>query len=104
MLLSRHGLKGSAKKIEEKACGVAGLDISRGMSNMTHAETTRAFLAKLPIDTQKMVLENIARHYGINTAEAFAEITDPEAEHLLDYVTGPQRAATQVLMQRHGFN
>ncbi len=29
------GLMGSAKKIEEKACRVAGLDISRGMSNAT---------------------------------------------------------------------
>jgi len=28
-------------------------------------------------------------------------VTDEEAEHLLDYVTGPERAATSLLMKRH---
>ena len=33
-------------------------------------------------------------------AEPSAEATDEEADHLLDYVTGPQRAATSLLMKR----
>jgi len=39
--------------------------------------------------------------YGTTSAEAYAEITDEEAEHLLDYVTGPERASVSVLMRRH---
>lgn len=74
------------------------------MSNMTNAEKTIAFLAKLDRPTKNEILGNIAKHYNISQAEAHEEVTDPEAEHLLDYVTGPQRAATSVLMQRHGFN
>jgi len=48
------------------------------------------------------ILANIASHYGISSEDAFAEVTDKDAEHLLDYVTGSTRAATSVLIQRHG--
>jgi hypothetical protein len=52
--------------------------------------------------TKAEILGNIAANYGITSEEAFAEVTDAEAEHLLDYVTGPARLATSALMQRHG--
>lgn len=64
---------------------------------------TAAFLAAVDTKTKNMILENIAKHYGITTTEAYEEVTDTEAEHLLDYVTGPERMATGALMQKHGF-
>lgn len=68
---------------------------------MTNAETTVKFFAATDAKTRAEVLANIAKHYGITQAEALAEVTDDEAEHLLDYVTGPARAAVRVLMQKH---
>jgi hypothetical protein len=67
-----------------------------------HATITKKFFAATDAKTKAAVLENIASHYGITPAEAEEEVTDDEAESLLDYVTGPTRAATHVLMKRHG--
>lgn len=60
------------------------------------------FLAVVDARTKAAILDGIARHYGITAEEALAEVTDDEAEHLLDYQVEPQRSATSVLMQRHG--
>lgn len=49
------------------------------MSNMTNAQTTAAFLAKLDRPTKNLILGNIAKHYNISQAEAHEEVTDPEA-------------------------
>ena len=68
---------------------------------MTNSETTRKFFAKTNRATVNMILDNIAAHYGITRAEALAEVFHEEAESLLDYVTGPQRAATSVMMQKY---
>lgn len=68
---------------------------------MNNGETTRTFLSIIDPETKRLILENIATHYGSTSDEAFAEVCDPEAEHLLDYVTGPTRAATSVLMQKY---
>jgi len=67
---------------------------------MTNAQANAKFLSSTDAATRAAVLANIAKHYGITGDEAYDEVTDEEAEHLLDYVTGPQRAATSVLMQR----
>lgn len=69
---------------------------------MTNSETTKKFFAVIDANTKSEILANIAGHYGISQETAFDEVTDHDAEHLLDYVTGPQRAATSILMQRHG--
>lgn len=63
--------------------------------------TTKAFLGKIDPKTRAEILNNIAKHYGISAKEAEKEVTDPEAGHLLDYLTGPIRAATSLLMKRH---
>ena len=70
----------------------------------THANITTAFFAAIGTKARDLITTNIANHYGITSAEALAEVTSPAAECLLDYVTGPERAATHVLMQRHGIN
>ena len=69
---------------------------------MSNAETTKKFFAIADAKTKAAILANIAGHYGITASEALEEVTHEEAEHLLDYVTGPTRDAASVLMQRHG--
>lgn len=69
---------------------------------MDNGQKTRAFFAATEPKVKREILQNIARHYGIAEADAEAEVTHHEAEPLLDYVTGPMRAAVSVLLQRHG--
>jgi hypothetical protein len=64
--------------------------------------TTEKLFSVIPQKTKNEILDNIANHYGITREEAFEEVTDTDAEHLLDYVTGATRSATSVLMQRYG--
>ena len=69
---------------------------------MTNSQINAKFLASTDAATQTAILANIAKHYGITKDEAYAEVTDEDAEHLLDYITGPARAATSLIMKRHG--
>lgn len=69
---------------------------------MTNAQITIKFFAAIDTKTKNEIIANIAKHYGITNDEALAEVTDDEAEHLLDYVTGPMRTAASVIMQRYG--
>lgn len=69
---------------------------------MTNAEITRKFFGLTDRRTTNKILDNIAAHYGITRMEAMNEVLDDEAESLLDYVTGSERAATSLLMKRHG--
>lgn len=62
----------------------------------------KQFLAVIDSQAKAVILESIAEHYGITPDEAFAEVVDAEAEHLLDYMVEPHRSAALVLMQRHG--
>lgn len=68
---------------------------------MTASQKNAAFLAATDAATRRDVLNSIAQHYGITTEDAYEEVTDPEAEHLLDYLTGSVRSAVSVLMRRH---
>ena len=63
---------------------------------------TAAFLAKIDSKSKAMILENIAKNYGISAQAALAEVTDSESENLLDYMTEPARSAASVLMQKYG--
>ena len=83
------------------------------MSNDQHLQSTEQnlvpnnkitlrFFELTDAETRNDILQAIAEHYDITTDEALAEITDDEAEHLLDYLIGPVRTAAYVLMQRHG--
>lgn len=65
------------------------------------ANRNAKFLSVVDKATKTAILESIAVHCGISPAEAYAEIADEEAEHLLDYMVEPQRSAISVLMQRH---
>lgn len=74
-----------------------------GMTPMQNGAITKAFLASIDQKTKASILCAIAQHYAISTDEAEIEVCDPEAEHLLDYLVEPQRSATSLIMQKHGF-
>ena len=66
--------------------------------------TTKAFFAATDTQMKNMVLAAIANRYGITTDQAFKEVTDEDAEGLLDYLTGSVRIATALIMKRHGLH
>jgi hypothetical protein len=61
------------------------------------------FLETISKTAKNLILDNIANHYGISRDEAFEEVVDDEAEHLLEYVTGVERNATLILMKKYGY-
>jgi hypothetical protein len=69
---------------------------------MQYNEITLKLFSIIESHTKQAILENVSAHYGITTGEALLELVDPEAEHLLDYLTGSARAAAKALMQRNG--
>lgn len=64
--------------------------------------TNAKFLNSIDERTREGILRNIAGNYQISTNTALAAVTDPQAEHLLEYLTGSVRGATHVLMKRGG--
>lgn len=70
---------------------------------MTNAQINKAFFAATDAKTRDAILANIANLYGIGLLDAYEEVVNDEAEHLLDYVTGDKRIATSAIMKRHGF-
>lgn len=68
-----------------------------------NGKTTASFFSSIDFKTQGSILGAISEHYGIDKVEAFKEVTDDDAEHLLEYLTGAIRAATSLLMKRNGF-
>ncbi len=61
---------------------------------MSHAQSNQAFLDATDANTRAEVLANVANHYGITPQEAFEEVTDEQAEHLLEYMTQPELPST----------
>jgi len=62
----------------------------------------KTFLDKTDERTRNEILDSIAKHYGITKQQAYDEVTDADAEHLLEYLTGSVRSAVSVLMQKMG--
>lgn len=67
------------------------------------ANRNEEFLSAVDSNARAAILNSIAEHYQVSTAEVLAEVTGDEAEDLLEYMVEPQRSATSVLMQRHVF-
>ena len=67
---------------------------------MTNSKITIAFLNWLDIKTKNEILLNIANHYGISTQEAFEEVTDEEAESIMDYITGSIRPSVSLFFNK----
>jgi len=79
-----------------------GTPTTNQITKMNNANITKAFFSATDLKTKTEILKSIANHYGITQSEAFEEVTDDEAESLLDYLTGSIRTATSLLMKRHG--
>lgn len=60
-----------------------------------------AFLQTLGVKTKQSIVSNIASHYGIRDADVMDEVSHDQAEFLFEYMVGPQRSATYLLMVRH---
>ena len=68
---------------------------------MNKAQMNATFLSATDGATKAAILANIAKHYDITSAEAYAEVTGEDAEPLPEYMTGPARVATSLLMATH---
>ena len=66
------------------------------------ANTNAQFLSMIDVEAKTAILSCIADRHSITQEQAFEEVTDADAEHLLDYMGEPYRAAASILMQRHG--
>lgn len=67
---------------------------------MTQQALTTAFLQQLSPKLKNTVLKNIASHYSITINEAYSEVTHEDAEGLMEYITGPERAAISLFYKQ----
>lgn len=68
---------------------------------MNH-EQNKNFLARVGAKHRDEILAAVADHYSITKVDAFKEVTQEGAEHLLDYLVGPIRPLAHLLMQQSG--
>ncbi len=61
---------------------------------------TANFLMSLSTSLMNEILDNIANHYGITRGEAFEEVTDIDAENIMDYIT-VNRPAVHLLYKQY---
>lgn len=64
-------------------------------------ENTIKFFEIISQEEKSEILQVIAKHYGITEAEAYEEVTDPEAEQLFEYMVGPAQMTTYAKMKIH---
>jgi len=67
---------------------------------MTNSMLTTAFLKSTDSKIKNQILQNIASHYRVSIQEAYEEITEKDAESLMDYITGNIRPAISILLQK----
>jgi hypothetical protein len=67
---------------------------------MTHATITIAFLNSLDLKVKNEILTNIANHYGISNQEACEDVTDEDAESIMDYVSGNIRQTVSLFFNK----
>jgi ribosomal protein S24E len=67
---------------------------------MTNSEITKAFLLNTDTKTENLIVNNIAKHYGITSEEVYDEIYDEEAESLMDYITSEVRPVVSLLFNQ----
>jgi DNA-binding phage protein len=70
---------------------------------MANNEINAQFLKAIGSIAASMILNAIAKHYGVSEDDIRKELTGDGAENILDYMTGSERSAAHVLYQKHGF-
>ncbi len=68
---------------------------------MINSERTKKFLSVITPEAKALILKSIAKHYRTSVQDIYEEVTGVEAEHLLDYMVGGERDATNILMQKY---
>ena len=63
-------------------------------------QDTQSFLLSLSTKLMNEVLDNVANHYGITRKEAYEKVVNPEAENIMDYITGKKRAAIHLFYKK----
>jgi len=66
------------------------------VSNSNPGEANRKYLNSISDTEKTKILQNIAKHYGINNSEVEEEVLDAEAEMLYEYIANDQRLRMQV--------
>lgn len=72
----------------------------KNIEQMKYSKKTIAFLKTLDEQTKDSILTNIANHYGCSNEKAYAEITDEDAECIMDYVTGSMRSCIHLYYKK----
>ena len=67
---------------------------------MSNAELNKAFLEDVDAAVRDAILKSIGDHYGIGLEAVLEEVTQANAEHLCEYMVGPTRTATWVMMKK----
>lgn len=52
--------------------------------------TNKIFLENVSTQMKEMVLKDVAKNYGITTAQAYKELTDQDAENVYEYIRDKQ--------------
>ena len=68
------------------------------MTAANNGSNNATFLAAIGNEAKAVILDGIAKHYGISTQQAYEEVSDEYAEHLLDYMVEPHRTFAFSLM------
>lgn len=78
-------------------------DTMEATEKVNKGELNKLFLSSLDEKSKGDILQPIAKHYGTNVEHIEAEVTDEDAEHLLEYMTEPERSMAFVVMNLQGF-
>ena len=68
---------------------------------LNNGQKNQIFLASVDSKIKHQILDSIAKHYGITRESALLEVTDEEAENILEYLTYEVRAATSLVLKFH---
>lgn len=68
------------------------------MTTANNGSNNATFLAAIGGEAKAVILESIANHYNISTQQAYEEVSNEYAEHLLAYMVEPHRTFAFSLM------
>ena len=70
------------------------------MTVAVNGNNNATFLAAIGNEAKAVILDSIAQHYGISTQQAYEEVSNEYAEHLLAYMVEPHRTFASALMMK----
>lgn len=83
-----------------KAANLMGMRLPSAMfasqAKVGSGRANAKYLDSLPSSQKTKILNTMARHYGISTAEAYLELIDRDAEPLYEYIANNRPLANQV--------